>query len=940
MKIRRQHSINGFALPTVLIASVVMMTVLVTAVASATASRSALQTQQYSQLARDAAESGLAMAQACIAAGTTTWANPLRPGGTCAGLAAQCGTSACYVMENTTVRTTFSAASPTVAGDATTVNVTGTVELLKSSNGSVWRTYTQKVNKQTVSTTGTPAAEPVLWSQVAAGNGNSCGITMNSNMYCWGNNTNGAIGDNSTTHQSSPTLVSQGALPAGWNMKKVVSGSSYSCGIASDNKAYCWGINTNGQLGDASTTQRLTPVAVAQGAIPVGATIVDITVGVSHTCAIASDYKAYCWGLNTNGQLGDNSTTQRTSPVAVNQGAIPVGATIKQIGVGLSHSCALATDSKTYCWGANTNGRLGDNSTTQRLTPVAIVRGAMGVSMVHQQLAVLGNGGCVIASDNKPYCWGLNTDGQLGDNTIVQKLAPVAVVQGAMPAGFLVNQLVGGFTHTCAIANDNKAYCWGLNTNGQLGDNSTTQRNLPVAVSAGALPSGLMVRSLALGGTHTCAIASDNKSYCWGQNTNGGLGDASTTQRTTPVAVAGVNEINYMTYSALSAGSFYNCAIAADVKAYCWGIGGPALGDGSSAQNDTPGPVSQGAMPTGSMVNAISAANNHTCAIATDNKPYCWGIGNNGALGDNTIIGKNTPNAVLQGALPAGLMIRQIASGTNSTCAIASDSKPYCWGDNTSGQLGTNNTVDSLVPIAVLQGDMPAGSMVKQLVAGSSHYCVVATDSKVYCWGENFSGQIGDTTNTDRYVPEALQQGALPTDLLVKEVFAGGSSTCAIASDNKPYCWGGNSTGSLGNNSTTDTTLPVAVSQGALPAGLIVRSMSLKLSHTCAIASDNKPYCWGNNLSSKLGDGTTTNRLVPTAVSAGALPAGQLVNKISNGSDHGCVIAWDNKMYCWGSNTYRQPGDGLAGSTTRTTPVATVPLITVGPTVNTSHFYR
>src|SRR5690606_27765369 len=144
--------------------------------------------------------------------------------------------------------------------------------------------------------------------------------------------------------------------------------------IASDNKAYCWGLNTSNQLGDGTTTQRNSPEAVLQGDMPSGATVRSMRAGAYHTCAIASNNKAYCWGANTNGRLGDGTTTNRSAPEAVIVGAMGSSANIVQIDAG-THTCAIASNNKAYCWGYNASGQLGDGSTTSRSSPVAVVQG-------------------------------------------------------------------------------------------------------------------------------------------------------------------------------------------------------------------------------------------------------------------------------------------------------------------------------------------------------------------------------------------------------------------------------------------------------------------------------------------------------------------------------------------------------------------------------------
>lgn len=159
-------------------------------------------------------------------------------------------------------------------------------------------------------------------------------------------------------------------MPADKQIRQITAGREYTCAIGFDGRVYCWGRNTYGQLGDGSTTSRSTAVIVAAGTMPNSGSVRQITAGQDHTCAIGANYKAYCWGLNLLNQLGDGTTTQRITAGAVSQGAVPTNAIVGRVSANVSHTCLLASDNKVYCWGSNANGQLGDGTVLQRSTPV------------------------------------------------------------------------------------------------------------------------------------------------------------------------------------------------------------------------------------------------------------------------------------------------------------------------------------------------------------------------------------------------------------------------------------------------------------------------------------------------------------------------------------------------------------------------------------------
>ena len=938
MNIRRIHIKNpGFALPTVLIASVVMLAVLATSVAAATSTRSALQAEYYNQLARDAGDSGLAMAKACIAAGATTWANPLRPGGDCTGLAAQCTTASCYVMQSGDVRTTFEVSPPAIAGNVNTVTVTGKLEQTRTSTGAVWRSYTQTIRKQAATNTGAPPTA-MLWSQVSAGGASTCALSSDNKAYCWGGNTNGQLGDGTTTQRSTPSAVLQGSIPNNVSILQISAGNTHVCALGSDYKAYCWGNNANGQLGDNSTTNRTTPVAVDLTNLPAGATIRQIAAGNSHTCAVASDNKAYCWGLNTNGQVGDNGTTQRTIPVAVTTTNIPAAASVIQVSAGGTHSCLITTDYKGFCWGNNGNGRLGDNSSTQRLLPTAVNQGQITAGETLIQISAGTSHTCAVASNNKSYCWGMGTNGRIGDNTTSNRLTPYALnTTGAISSTATIVQITSGDTFTCAISHTYSSYCWGNNATNQLGDGTTTQSLISVAVSQGNIPAGALVRQISSGTSHTCTLASDHKIYCWGLNTSGQLGDNSTTDRSTPVAVSAIQNANNLIALQVSSGDGHVCALASDYKAYCWGNGaGGRLGNSSTSNSATPVAVSQGAMPAGTTFLQIVASTNGTCGLGSDYKAYCWGPNDSGQVGDNTTTQRTSPVAVNLTNLPANATIRQLTSANSQTCAIASDNKAYCWGLNTNGQLGDNSTTQRLIPVAVNQGTIPATATIRHISAGGNFTCAIASDNKTYCWGGNSVGQLGNNTTTQSLTPVAVQLGALPTGQLVRQISSGDDYTCTIASDNKVYCWGGNFYGQIGDNSTTNRLLPVAVSTTNLPSGAMSRQVANGFNFACTIASDNKVYCWGANGGGHLGDSTMTDRLIPVATVQGAMPSGQIARQVSAGKGAVCAISSNGRLYCWGDNAYSKLGDNTTDN--RSSAVLSNPFVVYTPSTSTYYF--
>lgn len=390
----------------------------------------------------------------------------------------------------------------------------------------------------------TDTAAPTLieskyWKQISPGDSHTCAIASDSQAYCWGRGANGRLGNDSGADSYVPVPVSTSGVLSGKTLKSISSGSDHTCAVASDNMAYCWGYGWYGQMGSGiNSGSNAVPVAVSTSGVLSGKTIKSISSAYEHTCAIASDDQAYCWGTNVDGRLGNNSTISSNAPVAVDTSGILSGKTIKSISGDTHHTCVIASDDQAYCWGDNNYGSLGNNSTTQSLVPVAVSTSGVLSGKTIKSLKVGGYTTCVIASDNLAYCWGNGSAGHLGNNSISNSLVPVAVNTSSALSGKTIKSITGGTgNHACVVASDNQSYCWGSNDYGQLGNNSTTQSLVPVAVSTSGVLSGKTIMSISGGGWNTCAITSEYQAYCWGYNAYGGLGDNSTTQRLVPVLV-------------------------------------------------------------------------------------------------------------------------------------------------------------------------------------------------------------------------------------------------------------------------------------------------------------------------------------------------------------------------------------------------------------------
>ena len=363
---------------------------------------------------------------------------------------------------------------------------------------------------------------------VSAGFHHTCALTTDGSAFCWGGNRFGqlGIGSSDTVAHPSPARVA-----GGLTFSAISTGESHTCALTTAGSAYCWGYGGAGALGTGDTLTRLTPAAVAGGIafVSISAGAGGIGLG-SHTCALTSSGAAYCWGNGVYGQLGSGASTSSTAPVAV-----AGGLTFTGVSAGETHSCGIAGGAA-YCWGINAHGALGSGTPAGVANAPSLVEGGLSFTAVSAGFRYT----CARTVAGAATCWGLNLRGELGAVTpnsclgFSDDVFPCSLTPLAVSGAPLLASVVAGSYHTCALAPNGQAYCWGSNDFGQLGDGTAgPQRVTPAAVAG-----GLVWSRLAVGGSHTCGLTTEGDVYCWGDNLDGQLGDGSTTDRHAPVAVA------------------------------------------------------------------------------------------------------------------------------------------------------------------------------------------------------------------------------------------------------------------------------------------------------------------------------------------------------------------------------------------------------------------
>jgi len=466
------------------------------------------------------------------------------------------------------------------------------------------------------------------------------------------------------------------------------------------------------------------------------------TFHVRSTNALAS------WGNNANYQLGQGGGANQVSPVAVNFSS----KTVKRVFTDAynTSTCAVLNDDSLSCWGLNSSYQLGNNTTTTSTTPVALT---MANSSGVRTLVSSGYNYCAIMGDQSLECWGENAVGQLGNGTTSSVKVPTQV---SFPGGITVQKVImtkGSNATTCALMSDSSVYCWGYNSHGQVGvnDSITQTFNTPQKVTLGANASDIVaiedqsyvvptsINYLAA----ICATLSTGSLKCWGANQANAVGDGTSTDRFLPISITipggkSVSQVYPMQ-------NFSACALLTDSSVACWGANYYGIvGNGSASAQASPVAIS---MPSSlgvqkifnSIVTSLTTAPS-ACALLSNNSVACWGANTSGQLGVGSL-SSYIYSPTLVTTVGSKSVSSVFLSDTNS-CLIATDGSVQCTGLNSVGQLGqgTTSTTASTTYQAVNLGTGVTATEVKVSRGGA---CVLTNSSSVKCWGSNVNYQLG-----------------------------------------------------------------------------------------------------------------------------------------------------------------------------------------------------
>jgi alpha-tubulin suppressor-like RCC1 family protein len=590
--------------------------------------------------------------------------------------------------------------------------------------------------------------------------------------------------------------------------------------------------------------------------------------GVHTTYAIDTAGALWAWGENSTGAVGDGTRLERTTPVMIDAGPWT------KVAPGHLFACAIRPDRTAACWGNNNHGQLGIDmpAVTDALAPTDLPG-------TWDEIAGGAEHACGVDAGTL-WCWGRDSDGQAGQSG-VDLHAPTRLGGDTNWDG-----IAAGSYHTCGHRLDGTLWCWGDNDYGQLGQGIPSPGTNVPALVPGPGPWGPPVTRH----VHTCALQiGDESAWCWGLNAYGEIGDGTNGFAPAPTLVAGETG-----WTALAVGIHHTCGLRGGAP-FCWGVGhygSLALGDDTGAPRDTPA-----AVPAPVPFASIAAGGFYSCGLTADHRLWCAGLDASGQLGGGAGGDRHAPVALGGGPWNA------VDTGASHSCARSAAGELACWGYNAAGQLGDDSVIPRQRPgpVPTAGGGTPAG--------GIRHTSEIRPDQSLWCWGHNAFGQLGQGDLTDRWTPIQVQPGTTWTAV------ATANHTCAIKTDASLWCWGRNADYTLGDGMTTDRAVPYRVVTTAQPDAWL--AVAVGPTHTCAIRSDQRLWCWGRNAQGQVGTGNLM------AVAAPAIGMNAEVDQVAAGLYHTCARRTSGRtLACWGDNGSGQLGDGTRTRRLQATDIA------------------
>jgi alpha-tubulin suppressor-like RCC1 family protein len=792
-------------------------------------------------------------------------------------------------------------------------------------------------------------------------------------MVAWGYNYYGQLGnDSQATSQVPVAVVGKGAL-LGKFVVDIAAGENHCLAVCSDGTVVAWGGNSAGQLGNGGTTSSSVPIRVE--GLPVGRKFVAVAAGSNFSLALGDDGRVYAWGYNNSGQLGNNSTSVSAVPVPVDATGVLAGKPVVAIAAGVSHGLALGADGSIAAWGSNASGQLGNNSTTNSSVPVAVDRsGPLAASSV-REISAIRSTSFALCADGTLAAWGGYS--LVGNDSTANSKAPVAAVTSSLRAGETFMRIGSGTNagHALAVtalplqaaaslaATSITGVSGILNGSVNARENAITVAfeygldetygNSLAATPAAAAGTSATAVSAALGGLTpgttyhyrvvttsyggivrsadmTFTTLSDNAKLAALGHDGGVIAPGFEKQRfgylssvpfeTAAVTVSAVADHPRATITVNGGSAATPLALTVGNNLITVSV---TAEDGISTESYL---IAVNRLPQEFVFNAASDIPLTSDGFAAGGNPVRVVLGFAPAPGTVLTMVNNTGLGFTYGRfanLAQGQRVSLTYSGTNYDFIANyhggtgndlvlqwANTELLAWGGNGFGQLGDDTTTERrLLPTPVNAAGVLADKVVLAVAGGYLHSLALCADGTLAAWGYNAFGQLGNNAPANSPIPVAVDQTGALAGKSVVAIAAGPFHNLALCEDGTLVAWGYNNHGQLGDGTKVTRRAPVAVARVGALATLQVVAVAAGAYQSFALGADGTVAAWGYNDEGELGDGTTTGSLIPVAVDRSGALAGKRVARLAAGQYHTLGLCTDGTLVTWGYNKTGQLGN-------------------------------
>ena len=700
---------------------------------------------------------------------------------------------------------------------------------------------------------------------IATGDYTTCVILNDKNISCWGDNSNGKLGNGSSDSYSSYPVKVLG-LPDNDGAVQVEVGSSVACAVLESGRLFCWG--RGGYVGDGTYEDRsiATEVLTNDNDLMVS----KVVIGSNHACALISNGSVMCWGQEYEGKLGYGvergswdvaNTPNYTAP-------LPDGRLAVDIGVDTSSTCAVLDNGSISCWGLAGYTLLRSSVNNQPNVGYSFENGITVESITSFGGRENGriSGMCVILSNDTVSCWHYYSEshGSLKGSYSFSPHSPVMMVIGAR--------------HACVLLSDSSIRCWGDNDFGQIGDGTWESKGSPITIQG--FDNQDPIISISAGNAITCAVTSSGKVYCWGSNSLGAIGDGTVYGfYEKPVMIDplyNVTEISYLNYA--------YCAKYIDGHIGCWGDNEwGIIGDGSTEDRSIRTIYHHSNTYFGGSVVDIQSWDFRVCVLIDDGSIWCWeGERNKGTVPEKLPHYGSTRFAT------------SLAVSDSFICAVEDNGEVSCSGDGSFGAIGDGDWESRQFPTNTEEfGD---NNPAIDISTTGSTLCVLTENSEVWCWGYNYGGQLGDgSTDWARNSP-----GKIPffDDLgpVIDIESSDWGNFCVLLENGDVYCWGSNYDASLGDGTRNESNVPVKVIGFPTQVNDLssIYGGAYGMGTYCALIVQKQIYCWG---------GQWDNEIEPEGAEL-FWDYSNISSSIFPMSKSNCIQSLSDDMWCWGYHDF------------------------------------